>query len=134
MEAVKRWFVNDWQTLDNKIKSSIVEGVSVFLALFDLPDVAKVFCPDAPEMPDDPEAISVQARAAMRAGKEAQEPGAKSEDGEGGKPAPIPPGGEARIEGPRHLPPLYELIEQGKVLALNMPAGSNPRPWPVPWA
>ena len=27
---------------------------------------------------------------------------------------------------PRHLPPLYELIEGGKVLALNMPAGSNP--------
>ena len=27
---------------------------------------------------------------------------------------------------PRYLPPLYELIEGGKVLALNMPAGSNP--------
>ena len=27
VEAVKRWFVNDWQMLDNKIKSSIVEGV-----------------------------------------------------------------------------------------------------------
>ena len=26
----------------------------------------------------------------------------------------------------RHLPPIYELIEQGKVLALNMPAGLNP--------
>ena len=26
----------------------------------------------------------------------------------------------------RHLPPLDELIESGKVLALNMPAGSNP--------
>ena len=26
----------------------------------------------------------------------------------------------------RHLPPIYELIEQGKVLALNMPAGINP--------
>ena len=34
--------------------------------------------------------------------------------------------GADRIEGPRHLPPLYELIEGGKVLALNMPAGSNP--------
>ena len=29
-------------------------------------------------------------------------------------------------ERPRYLPPLYELIESGKVLALNMPAGSNP--------
>ena len=54
VEAVKRWFVHDWQTLDNKIKSSIVEGVSVFLAMFDMPDVAKVFCPDAPDISDDP--------------------------------------------------------------------------------
>ena len=61
------------QTLDNKIKSSIAEGVSVFLAMFDMPDVAKVFCPDAPELPGDPRAIPVQARAAMRAAKEAQE-------------------------------------------------------------
>ena len=30
VETVKRWFVHDWQTLDNKVKSSIVEGVSVF--------------------------------------------------------------------------------------------------------
>ena len=35
VEAVKRWFVHDWQTLDNKVKSSIVEGVSVFLAMFE---------------------------------------------------------------------------------------------------
>ena len=27
---------------------------------------------------------------------------------------------------PRYLPPLYELIEGGKVLALNMPAGEQP--------
>ena len=38
VEAVKRWFVHDWQTLDNKVKSSIVEGVSVFLAMFDMPE------------------------------------------------------------------------------------------------
>ena len=62
VEAVKRWFVHDWQTLDNKIKSSIVEGVSVFLAMFDMPDVAKVFCPAAPHIPDDPEAIILQAQ------------------------------------------------------------------------
>ena len=81
VEAVKRWFVNDWQTLDNKIKSSIVEGVSVFLAMFDMPDVAKVFCPDAPEIPGDPQAISVQVQArekaalpATRKGQETQEP------------------------------------------------------------
>ena len=57
MEAVKRWFVHDWQALDNKVKSSIVEGVSVFLAMFDMPDVAKVFCPKAPKESDDPQAI-----------------------------------------------------------------------------
>ena len=62
VEAVKRWFVHDWQTLDNKIKSSIVEGVSVFLAMFDMPDVAKVFCPAAPDISDDPQAIILQAQ------------------------------------------------------------------------
>ena len=31
VEAVKRWFVHDWQTLDNKIRSSIVEGVQCSL-------------------------------------------------------------------------------------------------------
>ena len=35
--------------LDNKIRSSIVEGVSVFLSMFDVPSVARVFCPAAPE-------------------------------------------------------------------------------------
>ena len=35
-----------------------------------------------------------------------------------------PPVGKARMR--RLLPPLDELIESGKVLALNMPAGSNP--------
>ena len=160
VEAVKRWFVNDWQTLDNKIKSSIVEGVAVFLALFDMPDVAQVFCPDAPEIPDDPQAISVQAQArkkaalaATRKGQETQEPSTrdghsqepdkgpgagvekaeaglgsdKKPDGDDEEKKPIPgKAGADRIEGPQHLPPLHELIDQGKVLALNMPAGSNP--------
>ena len=65
--AVKRWFDNDWQKLDNKIKSSIVEGVSVFLAMFDMPDVAAVFCPPPPEVSDDPRRIGPKARAAMLA-------------------------------------------------------------------
>ena len=60
--AIKRWFVHDWQALDNKIKSSIVEGVSVFLSMFDMPDVAKVFCPAAPAITDDPQAIILQAQ------------------------------------------------------------------------
>ena len=117
VEAVNRWFLNDWQTLDNKIKSSIVEGVSVFLSMFDMSDVAKVFCPGPPEESDDPQAISVQARIAR-----------KPDGGKGDKPPPtsIPPVEQERVKGPRHLPPLHELIEGGKVLALNMPAGANP--------
>ena len=126
VEAVKRWFVNDWQTLDNKIKSSIVEGVSVFLAMFDMPDVAKVFCPDAPEIPDDPQAISVQAQAREKAALAATRKGQETQEPPKGPGAGVEKAGENRIEGPQHLPPLHELIEQAKVLALNMPAGSNP--------
>ena len=59
MEAVKRWYTHDWQQLDKKIKSSIVEGVSVFLSMFDMPDVAKVFCPPPP-----PKRAVVEARKA----------------------------------------------------------------------
>ena len=197
VEAVKRWFVHDWQALDNKIKSSIVEGVSVFLAMFDMPDVAKVFCPAAPHITDDPQAIILQAQikrlkaekdaAADKAGaaktgeakagagkagakkpkaaeivytsggqpKAAKKPEPEPEPGAWAQPEPQPePGAWAQLEPDnktpepaaesdqaatsippdtegtapisRHLPPIYELIEQGKVLALNMPAGINP--------
>ena len=140
--AVKRWFDNDWQKLDNKIKSSIVEGVSVFLSMFDMPDVAAVFCPPPPEVSDDPKRIGPKARAAMLAEKMAQadaqaegqgedagaEPGAiRAEDSAGVKVQESRQWPGDTIAGrPRYLPPLYELIEGGKVLALNMPAGSNP--------
>ena len=183
VEAVKRWFVHDWQTLDNKIKSSIVEGVSVFLAMFDMPDVAKVFCPAAPHISDDPEAIILQAQikrlkaekdaAADKAGaakpdadeagaenagakkpqaaeirytcegvtKKAQKPKTAKKpesvkaawvvtEAEPDDKTPDPAAESDQAEGTapisRHLPPIYELIEQGKVLALNMPAGINP--------
>ena len=156
VEAVKRWFVHDWQTLDNKIKSSIVEGVSVFLAMFDMPDVAKVFCSAAPHIPDDPQAIILQAQlkrikaekdaAAAEASakkpkaaeikftwggepKAATEPDDKTPDpaAESNQAATsIPPATAGAAPISQHLPPLYELIEQGKVLALNMPAGINP--------
>ena len=36
------------EMIDNKIRSSIVEGISVFLSIFDLPNVALVFCPPPP--------------------------------------------------------------------------------------
>ena len=219
VEAIKRWFVHDWQNLDNKIKSSIVEGVSVFLSMFDMPDVAKVFCPAAPHITDDPQAIILQAQikrlkadkdaAADKADPEPEpeaepqpddktpqaaeiryiwggEPKAAKKPKTAKKPEPEPeaepepvkaaqPEPEAepepddktpqaaepepvkaaeaawvvteaqpddktpdpstesnqaptQEEAPvtRHLPPIYQLIEQGKVLALNMPAGINP--------
>ncbi len=142
VEAVKRWFVHDWQTLDNKIKSSIVEGVSVFLAMFDMPDVAKVFCPAAPHIPDDPEAIILQAQLRrIKAEKDAKEAAEAAEpeaepEPDDKKPDPaaesnqaatsIPPATAGTAPISQHLPPLFELIEQGKVLALNMPAGINP--------
>ena len=101
VEAVNRWYVHDWNTLDNKIRSSIVEGVSVFLSMFDLPSVARVFCPAAPGAasagydPGDPINEDDVITATNRTGD---------------------------------LPPLDALIESGKVLALNMPAGTSPAP------
>ncbi len=100
LNAVERWYLKDWRNLDTKLRTSIVEGVSVFLSLFDQPDVADIFCPDPP-----PEAPP--------AGQQAAHPE--------GEPLPPPLPGIKR-----RLPPLATLIDEGKVLALNMPAGTNP--------
>ncbi|MXZ37990.1 MAG: TraM recognition domain-containing protein [Holophagales bacterium] len=104
LEAVDRWYRNDWLALDNKLRTSIVESVSVFLSIFDLPDIARLFAPPSPtaNAPDSP---------ATPMGNDANSP---ETDGRvaGGTLAP--------------LPPLADLIEGGKVLALNMPAGANP--------
>ena len=104
VEAVNRWYVHDWNTLDNKIRSSIVEGVSVFLSMFDLPSVARVFCPAAPE-----------ARRYL-------DPAGDAHDAPGTDPTPRAATAMKGVD----LPPLDALIERGKVLALNMPAGTNP--------
>ena len=101
VEAIERWYLHDWTALDAKLRTSIVEGISVFLSLFDQPQVAGVFCPPPPE-PD--ESIYIG-------------DGAPDEDAEAVRPVP-----GLR----RRLPPLSELIEGGKVLALNMPDGANP--------
>jgi len=46
LEAVKRWYNDDWKNLDKKLQSSVVEGISVFLSLFDdNPRVKRMFCP-----------------------------------------------------------------------------------------
>jgi hypothetical protein len=48
LEAVRRWFFHDWRRIEPKLRSSIVEGISVFLSLFDdNPDVKRTFCPPA---------------------------------------------------------------------------------------
>jgi hypothetical protein len=87
-EAVKRWFYQDWARIEPKLRTSIVEGISVFLSLFDdNPEVKRVFCP--PKAAYDPVA---------------------NKDGRYGT----------------LLPPFGELIEQGKVVALNFPASLNP--------
>jgi len=46
LEAVRRWFTEDWRRIEPKLRTSIVEGISVFLSLFDdSPKVKRVFCP-----------------------------------------------------------------------------------------
>jgi hypothetical protein len=86
--AVKRWFSHDWMRIEPKLRTSIVEGISVFLSLFDdNPSVTYAFCP--PKETYDREA---------------------NHDGRYGRP----------------LPPFAELIEQGKVIALNFPVAANP--------
>jgi type IV secretory system conjugative DNA transfer VirD4/TraG family protein len=53
-EAVKRWFYDDWCAIDQKLRTSVVEGISVFLSLFDdNPKVKRTFCP--PKQCYDPE-------------------------------------------------------------------------------
>jgi hypothetical protein len=87
-EAVKRWFEDDWMRIEPKLRTSIVEGISVFLSLFDdNPAVKHTFCPPK-------QTYDVAANA----------------NGTHGIP----------------LPPIADLIEQGKVIALNFPAAMNP--------
>ena len=88
LEGVKRWFYHDWRRIENKLRTSIVEGISVFLSLFDdNPMVKRTFCPP----------------------KECYDPTVNI-DGKYGRP----------------LPPFTELIEAGKVCALDFPVSLNP--------
>lgn len=88
LEACQRWHTEDWGRLQDKLKSSVVEGISVFLSVFDSdPNLKRVFCPP----------------------KECYDPVA-NKDGRFGQP----------------LPGFGELIESGKVVALNFPMAANP--------
>ena len=96
IESVERWYEYDWTKIDLKLRTSIVEGVSVFLGLFDTPEVARIFCPPKPEH----EPLPLVEAAKMDAA-------------------------EAESDDLRPLPSLNSLIEEGKVICLNMPASSN---------
>lgn len=88
LDAVKRWYYSNWVRLEPRLRSSIVEGIVVFLSLFDdNPVVARAFCP--------PKSAYIAT----------PKPGQKH-----GMP----------------LPPLDQLLEAGKVVALNFPVGLNP--------
>ena len=55
LDPVRRWWGQDWLTIDPKLRSSIIEGLSVFLSVFDLSDVAATFC--TPKPPAEPPAV-----------------------------------------------------------------------------
>lgn len=88
LDAVKRWYHGNWVRLEPRLRSSIVEGIVVFLSLFDdNPTVSRAFCP--------PKSAYLG-------------------------------GGKGTANGKTPLPPLEELLESGKVIALNFPVGLNP--------
>lgn len=92
LAAVKRWYFGNWIRLEPRLRSSIVEGIVVFLSLFDdNPAVARAFCPPRSAYFPDATAPSLRARGSRQP-----------------------------------LPPIDQLLEAGKVLALNFPVGLNP--------
>ena len=48
-KKITQWYSMNWLGLDEKLRSSIVEGLSVFLGVFVVPEVARVFCPPRPD-------------------------------------------------------------------------------------
>ena len=92
--AVNRWYHGDWMRLEPKLRTSIMEGISVFLSLFDdNPAVKRTFCPT----------------------KECYDEANSAKPVDGAKPTKGTP-----------LPPFSDLIESGKVVALNFPVSTNP--------
>jgi hypothetical protein len=86
--SVEYWYWEHWKFFRSEVKTSIIQGIAVFLSLFETdPDVRRVFCP--------PKSLYE------------------------GKVSPDDPRGHV-------LPPFDELIESGKVVALNFPVALNP--------
>jgi len=62
-EAVGRWYWEHWKHLRPDIKTSVVQGIAVFLSLFDTdPQVKKIFCPpkgmyEGKPCPSDPDGV-----------------------------------------------------------------------------
>lgn len=45
-EAVHRWYTQDWMSIEQRLRTSIVEGITFFLSMFDSnPELREVFCP-----------------------------------------------------------------------------------------
>ena len=61
---MRRWYAQDWVTIDSKVRPGIIEGLSVFLSVFDLRDVGATFRPRKPpaEAPACPAAVVRQLR------------------------------------------------------------------------
>ena len=96
LESVELWLEKDWKQLAEQTRTNVATGLSVFLGMFDLPDVKAKFCPPCPD-PTGKRGMQVGGGAKARAA--------------------------ARV---KPLDSLDRLIEQGKVVALNLPAGKNP--------
>jgi hypothetical protein len=57
LDAVERWYLHGWSRLDARLRSSITEGVVVFLSLFDdNPAVHRAFCPPRAAYAEEPKA------------------------------------------------------------------------------
>ena len=60
-ESISYWYWQHWKFFRSEVKTSIIQGIAVFLSLFETdPDVRRVFCPpkelyDGKECEDDPQ-------------------------------------------------------------------------------
>lgn len=87
VQALRLWYYYDWMELDTKLRSSIKEGITVFLTNFRAnPVLTRAFCP--------PRSLYLKPRPGVAHGTP--------------------------------LPPLDTLIEDGRVLATNMPVAMDP--------